>query len=97
MTDQRADPYEMVDRTLDANRLHNLLIDALGTLRDDDRHALLLLAWESLTYEQVAVATDVPIGTVRSRLHRARKQLRELIDDNGQEVVEVSVDREKGN
>lgn len=58
---------------------------ALSELRDDDRDALLLFAWASLSYEQIAVALDVPIGTVRSRIARARKQLRELVPGYGQE------------
>jgi RNA polymerase sigma-70 factor (ECF subfamily) len=58
---------------------------ALSELRDDDREALLLFAWASLSYEQIAIALDVPIGTVRSRIARARKQLRELVPGYGQE------------
>jgi RNA polymerase sigma factor (sigma-70 family) len=40
-----------------------------------DRDTLLLYAWADLTYEQIAAAMDVPIGTVRSRLNRARRTL----------------------
>jgi RNA polymerase sigma-70 factor (ECF subfamily) len=56
--------------------------DVLAALRDlsrDEREALLLLAWADLSYEQIAVALDVPIGTVRSRLSRARARLREQL------------------
>ncbi|WP_370651325.1 sigma factor-like helix-turn-helix DNA-binding protein [Iamia sp. SCSIO 61187] len=38
-----------------------------------DREALLLLAWEELSYSEIAEATDVPVGTVRSRINRARR------------------------
>ena len=31
--------------------------------------------WTDLTYEQIALATDVPVGTVRSRIHRARTRV----------------------
>ena len=41
-----------------------------------DRDALLLHAWAELTYTEIAHATGVPVGTVRSRIHRARTQLR---------------------
>jgi RNA polymerase sigma factor (sigma-70 family) len=58
---------------------------ALMTLRPEERDVILLVAWEELTYEQVAVAMDVPVGTVRSRLHRARRHLREQISSTGQE------------
>jgi RNA polymerase sigma-70 factor (ECF subfamily) len=41
-----------------------------------DRHVLLLVAWADLTYAVVAEALDIPVGTVRSRLHRARERVR---------------------
>jgi RNA polymerase sigma factor (sigma-70 family) len=41
-----------------------------------DRDTLLLYAWAELSYEQIAAAMQVPIGTVRSRLNRARRVLR---------------------
>jgi RNA polymerase sigma-70 factor (ECF subfamily) len=37
---------------------------------------LLLYAWAELTYEEIAVALEIPVGTVRSRLHRAREGVR---------------------
>ena len=51
-----------------------------------DRDALLLLAWADLTYAEIAIALDIPIGTVRSRIHRARRRLRELLDLSGQSL-----------
>jgi len=42
---------------------------------------LLLVAWEDLTYDEVARALAIPVGTVRSRLHRARTRLRQLLAD----------------
>ncbi|SCE36136.1 sigma factor-like helix-turn-helix DNA-binding protein, partial [Streptomyces sp. OspMP-M43] len=41
-----------------------------------DRHVLLLVAWADLTYQEVADALSIPIGTVRSRLNRARRKVR---------------------
>jgi RNA polymerase sigma-70 factor (ECF subfamily) len=58
---------------------------ALAALPEAERTTLLLVAWTDLTYEQVAVALDIPVGTVRSRLHRARGRLRELLSASGQE------------
>jgi RNA polymerase sigma factor (sigma-70 family) len=52
------------------------LATALQGLPAADRDALLLLAWADLDYEEIARALDVPIGTVRSRIHRARKRVR---------------------
>lgn len=51
------------------------LIRGLRRLSHEDREALLLVAWGDLSYEQTAEALGIPVGTVRSRLHRARKQL----------------------
>jgi RNA polymerase sigma-70 factor, ECF subfamily len=57
--------------------------DAIDSLPDAERAALLLFAWEELPYESVAEALELPIGTVRSRLNRARARLRELLEPNG--------------
>ena len=54
---------------------------ALAALAPGDRDVIVLIAWEDLSYEQVAAALDVPVGTVRSRLHRARRQLRAALGD----------------
>jgi RNA polymerase sigma factor (sigma-70 family) len=57
------------------------LAAALAGLRDRDREALLLLAWAGLDYQRISQALGVPVGTVRSRLHRARAQLRAALDE----------------
>jgi RNA polymerase sigma factor (sigma-70 family) len=54
---------------------------ALSQLSAAHRDVLLLHAWEDLSYEEVAVALGVPVGTVRSRLARARAQLRQTLDE----------------
>ncbi len=69
---------ELMDR-VDASRLRPLLAAALAELDPRDREVLLLVAWADLTYPQVAAAMDVPVGTVRSRLHRARRRVRERL------------------
>jgi RNA polymerase sigma-70 factor (ECF subfamily) len=53
---------------------------ALSALKPADREALLLFAWADLDYEQIAEALRIPVGTVRSRLSRARRQLRAALD-----------------
>ncbi|MGX5186506.1 RNA polymerase sigma factor [Streptomyces avermitilis] len=52
------------------------LAGALAALSAGDRHVLLLVAWADLTYQEVAQALDIPVGTVRSRLNRARRKVR---------------------
>ena len=59
------------------------LAAALAKLPTGHRNALLLVAWGELSYEQAAVALAVPIGTVRSRLSRARGRLRQALEDTG--------------
>ncbi len=56
------------------------LAEALATLDSAQRDVLLLHAWEELSYEEIAEALDIPIGTVRSRLARARAHLRSRLD-----------------
>ena len=52
---------------------------ALATLSDDLRVAVVLRDVEGLDYQEIADVTDVPIGTVESRIFRARRQLRTLL------------------
>lgn len=54
---------------------------ALEKLSDDQREVLFLVVSEGLTYEQAAKATKVPVGTVMSRLSRARETLRKRMND----------------
>jgi RNA polymerase sigma-70 factor (ECF subfamily) len=56
------------------------LVAALAALHARDRDVLLLVAWAELTYEEVAQALDIPVGTVRSRLNRARRKVRHALD-----------------
>jgi len=55
------------------------LAAALAGLPAGDRDVLLLIAWADLSYDEVAVALNIPVGTVRSRLHRARRKTREAL------------------
>jgi RNA polymerase sigma factor (sigma-70 family) len=68
---------------LDARLLFPRVAGAIEALPDDEREALLLFAWEELSYQSMAEALELPIGTVRSRLNRARAHLRELLESKG--------------
>ena len=83
---------EAVDRrrsaaALDAHLLFPRVADAIEALPNGEREALLLFAWEDLPYQSVAEALELPIGTVRSRLNRARAHLRELLEPKGERRV----------
>jgi len=58
---------------------------ALATLSDEHRSVLVLREMEGCDYETIAAMLDLPVGTVRSRLHRARMQLREELKETLQE------------
>jgi RNA polymerase sigma factor (sigma-70 family) len=77
----RADPADQgepvdVEQRLDAAAMAPRLASGLDALEPRDRDALLLFAWANLSYDDIAIATGVPVGTVRSRIHRARHRLR---------------------
>lgn len=74
-----ADPNCHADRVaaqVTAQAMQRLLATALAGLAARDRDVLLLIAWEGLTYDEVAGALAIPVGTVRSRLNRARQHVR---------------------
>jgi RNA polymerase sigma-70 factor (ECF subfamily) len=58
-----------------------LLGESLARLKPADRDVLLLVAWADLTDEEISEALTIPVGTVRSRLRRARAQVREALRD----------------
>ncbi|WP_234380534.1 RNA polymerase sigma factor [Streptomyces sp. CMB-StM0423] len=66
-----------------ADGVRRELATALARLSPALRDVLLLVAWADLAYEEVAQALDVPVGTVRSRLHRARGRLRKELGASG--------------
>jgi RNA polymerase sigma-70 factor (ECF subfamily) len=67
------------------------LARALATLAKGDREVVLMIAWADLSYAEVAAALGIPVGTVRSRLNRARTRLQaELGGSNPASLQEVS-------
>ncbi|MFC0431799.1 RNA polymerase sigma factor [Kutzneria buriramensis] len=79
----KLDPYplearhdEDVSDRVSAEAAGRELAAGLAGLNANERDVLLLVAWEGLSYEEVALALSVPLGTVRSRLHRARTKMR---------------------
>jgi len=83
------------DARVDGSSLDARLAGALAAMRPRERDALLLYALADLSYEEVALALDVPVGTVRTWLHRARATAqRELAaaDVDGSLLARTGVD-----
>lgn len=74
----------------DADARHRGLATALAGLRRDEREILLLHAWAELSDSEIAEALAVPLGTVKSRLSRAREKLRNRLGEVGQEAIEAT-------
>lgn len=62
-------------RRVDAERELRALRERIAALAPKDRETLLLYAWQGMSYDDVADALGVPVGTVRSRLNRVRRRL----------------------
>ena len=69
--------------SVDARRDLAVVAAALPSMPADEVDALLLHVWEGLSYSEIALAFDVPVGTVRSRIFRIRQRLRSVIDVGG--------------
>jgi RNA polymerase sigma-70 factor, ECF subfamily len=70
---------EEPDRVAEAREMGEILSDALGRLDPATRWMVLLSDVEGFAYEEIAALANVPLGTVKSRLHRARMALRQLL------------------
>ncbi|MGI5285998.1 RNA polymerase sigma factor [Nonomuraea polychroma] len=89
---------EVVGRIDDAERLAAVR-QAYGRLRRQEQDVFALCVWAGLDYAQAAEALAIPVGTVRSRLSRARKKLadtgepppvpRQVVGDRGPEKEEI--------
>lgn len=73
---------------LDHERQARTALRLLRTLSEREQDVFFLCVGMELSYEDAAIALDVPVGTVRSRLSRARARLRELDPDSGHEQAE---------
>lgn len=72
-----ADPGQAPDENLRRSERSDQLMAAIGRLAEEFRQVLVLRELEGFCYESISEVLDLPIGTVRSRLHRARQQLRD--------------------
>jgi RNA polymerase sigma factor (sigma-70 family) len=74
--DPVVEELESVPARIDAQRTGPRLAAALARLSAGEREVVLLYAWAELSYDEIAVALELPVGTIRSRLSRARGRLR---------------------
>jgi RNA polymerase sigma factor (sigma-70 family) len=72
---------DRIDDQVSASTASRRLAAALARLSKELRDTLLLVAWGGLSYDETATALGVPIGTVRSRVSRARSTLRRSLGD----------------
>jgi RNA polymerase sigma-70 factor, ECF subfamily len=72
VNEREPDPADIVER----KEVQELVQKALNSLEASDAMIILLKDLQDVPYEEVARVLDVPVGTVKSRLHRARKALR---------------------
>jgi RNA polymerase sigma-70 factor (ECF subfamily) len=93
LAEQVASDSGRAARTADTQHLLAQIVDRIEALPEGEREALLLYAWEELPYEEIAAALSVPVGTVRSRLNRARARLRELDPPQGRTMSRSSRSR----
>lgn len=84
-------PSAAMERTEDERQLH----DAIARLSPEHRDVLVLKEIEGMKYEEIAEVLSVPIGTIRSRLHRARLELRDLLISPEERGEERTADTEQ--
>lgn len=72
-----------LDDVLDARRLEAIMRDALAALPEEQCMLVRLAYFEGLSHGQIAERTDVPLGTVKSRIRLAFARLRQMLDARG--------------
>jgi RNA polymerase sigma factor (sigma-70 family) len=72
-------PFDRVDSQVSAGAVQRDLAAALASLSAGERDVLLLIAWADLSYQETVAALRIPVGTVCSRLNRARRKVREAL------------------
>lgn len=77
-----ADHADSVSARVSAQASTRRLAGALAKLTAGERDVLLLAAWADLSYEELAAGLDIPLGTVRSRLSRARAKVRAALEEH---------------
>lgn len=82
------------DERIDDEELMGRALALLARLPRREQEVFALCAWSGLGYEDAAIALRIPVGTVRSRLSRARARLRELDPDIGHDEERMQTIKE---
>ena len=69
------------EQIFESSEFRTILRTAIAELSIDHQHVIILRELEELDYDEIAQRLDLSVGTVRSRLHRARTQLRDLLQE----------------
>jgi RNA polymerase sigma factor (sigma-70 family) len=93
MDPSAADAFASADSRADATAAATRIGQVLAGLPPADRDVLLLFAWADMSYADIASTLQIPVGTVRSRLNRARRQLR---DETGCEPMSFVIGESHG-
>ena len=86
------------DERIDDEELMGRALELLARLPRREQEVFALCAWSELSYDDAAIALGIPVGTVRSRLSRARARLRELDpeighDDERMQTIKAAIER----
>ena len=87
LDDEHQDPHDAQDALLAGKDEAEQLWTALRSLDPRFRVPVVLCDIEGLEYEQIAAIEHVPVGTVRSRISRGRRQLRDLLAESSEEMT----------
>jgi RNA polymerase sigma factor (sigma-70 family) len=80
---------DALSRSMTEARLRDAL-DAISALSEGERDVVMLVLWSDLAYDEAAAALGIPVGTVRSRLSRARSKLQVALNDTALTVLKES-------
>ncbi len=80
---QYPSPLDSPDKVLLKKERMKLLADAIESLPPHYKVMIILRHQEDLSYEEIARVLDIPLGTVKARIHRAREMLKDLLEGPG--------------
>ena len=97
MTDPAPTPAAKAEARDEARHRRDAIEQAIGQLPPDQRDVVVLKEFDDRSYQEIAAIIDCPVGTVRSRLHRARQELATrlapLLDRPPSALLDASSDR----